>query len=78
MVGEYQQAQNWQLLWLPLGKVCLVVGELRDPLPKGLVGCAEQPENLENLVNLRVAWEERVTSHHFRNDGANGPHVNWA
>lgn len=34
------------------------------------------PENSEDFVDFRVTWEERLTSGHFRNDTANGPHVN--
>lgn len=34
------------------------------------------PENSEDFVDFRVAWEERLTSGHFRDDTANGPHVN--
>lgn len=36
---------------------------------------ADVPENLENLVNLRVAREERLARAHLGKDAADGPHV---
>ena len=33
------------------------------------------PEDLENLVNLRVAGEQRLARAHFGEDAANRPHV---
>lgn len=35
------------------------------------------PEDLENLVNFRVAWEEWDAAHdHLRKDAPDRPHVN--
>lgn len=34
------------------------------------------PEDLEDLVNLRVAREERLSCAHLGKDATNGPHVN--
>ena len=36
---------------------------------------ADVPENLENLVNLRVAREERLACAHLGKDAPDGPHV---
>jgi len=36
-----------------------------------------QPENSEQLVNFRVALEERLLVSHFSKNAGNGPDVNW-
>jgi hypothetical protein len=33
------------------------------------------PENLEDFVNLRVTWEERLAGAHLSKDAAHGPHI---
>lgn len=33
------------------------------------------PEDLEDLINLRVAGEERLACAHLGKDGTDGPHV---
>mmetsp|Transcript_311 Transcript_311/g.570 ORF Transcript_311/g.570 Transcript_311/m.570 type:complete len:245 (+) Transcript_311:200-934(+) len=63
---------------LPLGEVCLEVGQLRDTLPQALVGRTEQPEDFEDLIDLGVTREHRVASDHLGDDGANRPHVDRA
>jgi hypothetical protein len=34
------------------------------------------PEDLEDLVNLRVAWKERFASAHLGENSSNRPHIN--
>lgn len=41
-----------------------------------LCRCTEKAEDLEDLVDLRVAWEERFPSCHFGEDATDAPHVN--
>ena len=33
------------------------------------------PEDLEDLINLRVAGEQGLPSTHLSEDGADGPHI---
>lgn len=43
---------------------------------QGLIcGSAGAPEDLEQLVDLRVPWEQRPLVHHLRKDAAHGPDV---
>jgi hypothetical protein len=63
------------LLPLPLGETALEVGERSDTRPVGFGRCAENAEDLEDLVDLRVAREKRLASSHLGEDAADGPHV---
>jgi hypothetical protein len=38
-------------------------------------GLMNVPEDLENLVNFRVAWEEWLLGTHLCKDATHGPHV---
>ena len=49
-------------LRVPLRKVFLIVRQLRDARPGGLCRCATQPENAENLVDLGIAGEQRLSA----------------
>jgi hypothetical protein len=33
------------------------------------------PEDFKDLINLRIAREERLACAHLREDGSNGPHI---
>mmetsp|Transcript_36102 Transcript_36102/g.93777 ORF Transcript_36102/g.93777 Transcript_36102/m.93777 type:complete len:558 (-) Transcript_36102:101-1774(-) len=65
-----------QRLRAPLGEVVLEVRELAHVGPRGLVGGAQHAEDVEDLVDLAVAGEERAAADHLRKDAADGPDVN--
>ena len=64
------------LLPLPLREAALEVGEGRDTRPVGFGRSAQNAEDLEDLVDLGVTREKRLTGSHLGEDAANGPHVN--
>lgn len=53
----------------------LEVREAGDARPVLFAGCAQDAEDLEDLVNFRVAGEERLARGHFGEDAAHAPHV---
>jgi len=63
------------LLPLPLREAALEVWEGRHTRPVGFGRSAENAEDLEDLVDLGVTWEERLAGSHLGEDAANGPHV---
>lgn len=63
------------LLSLPLREAALEVGEGRDTRPVGFGRSAQNAEDLEDLIDLRVTREERLAGSHLGEDAANGPHV---
>lgn len=63
------------LLPLPLREAALEVWEGCHTRPVGLSWSAKNAEDLEDLVDLGVAWEERFAGGHLGEDAANGPHV---
>lgn len=60
----------------PFGEAGLEVWEAGNAGPILLAGCAENTEDFEDLVNFRVAGEERLAGCHLGEDAADGPHVN--
>jgi len=58
-----------------LGEGGLEVIQLEGIGPIAFVWCAEHFENLEDLINLGVAHEERFALHHFCEDAPSGPQV---
>jgi len=62
-------------LCLPLGEGLLELGELLDARPHAVVGSALAPEDLEDLVDLAVALEERLPVSHLDHDAACAPDV---
>mmetsp|Transcript_53245 Transcript_53245/g.142469 ORF Transcript_53245/g.142469 Transcript_53245/m.142469 type:complete len:234 (-) Transcript_53245:310-1011(-) len=60
---------------LPLRKLGGKVPQLRDTRPNIIVGSAEETENLEDRVDLRVAWKQRRPSSHLGQDTPQGPYV---
>mmetsp|Transcript_56948 Transcript_56948/g.180181 ORF Transcript_56948/g.180181 Transcript_56948/m.180181 type:complete len:344 (+) Transcript_56948:281-1312(+) len=58
----------------PLGKL-VPVAEAGDPRPRPLGGRAEQLEDVQELLQLRVAREERGLARHLRKDAPHAPHV---
>lgn len=63
------------LLPLPLREAALEVWEGRHTRPVGFGRSAEDAEDLEDLVNLGVTWEEGLAGSHLGEDAADGPHV---
>lgn len=63
------------LFSLPFGETRLEIGEGCHTWPVCLGRCSEHAENLEDLVNLRVAREERLASSHLCEDASDRPHV---
>ena len=63
------------LLPLPLGETALEIGERGHAGPVCFGRSAEDAEDLEDLVNFGVAWEQRLAGGHLSEDAANGPHV---
>jgi hypothetical protein len=61
---------------LPFRETGLKVGEGCHTRPVGVGGCTKDAEDLEDLVDLRVAREEWLASSHLGEDAANRPHVN--
>lgn len=73
----------------PLRECRLVIGHAADAWPAVLVWCPEQSENAEagcvrrtsaphaQLVDLRVAREERRSHDELGEDAADRPHVDW-
>lgn len=59
----------------PLGEGLLPVGELPHARPAVLVRRAHDLEDLEELVDLRVAREQRAVVDHLDEDAADGPDV---
>lgn len=59
----------------PFGEAGFEVGEAGHTGPVLLARCAENTEDLEDFINLRVAGEKRLAGGHFGKDTANGPHV---
>jgi hypothetical protein len=43
---------------------------------KSLVDCLDSPEDAEDLVNLRVAREQRTLHGHLCKDASYTPHIN--
>lgn len=63
------------LLSLPLREAALEVWEGGHTGPICLGRGSENAEDLEDFVDLGVAWEERLAGSHFGEDAADGPHV---
>ena len=63
------------LLPLPLREAALEVWEGCHTRPVCLSWSAKNAEDLEDLVDFGVAWEERLAGGHLGEDAANGPHV---
>jgi hypothetical protein len=63
------------LLPLPLREAALEVWEGGHTGPVCLGRGTENAEDLEDLVDLGVTWEERLAGSHLGEDAANGPHV---
>lgn len=60
----------------PLREGRLVIWELVHSRPRLLVWCTHHPKDLEDLVNLRVTWEERVSlEEHLCHYRADRPYV---
>lgn len=64
-----------QVLLFPLGEGLLVVAHVLDLGPHLLGGRAEHLEDLEDLVDLRVAGEQGLALRHFGENAPDGPHV---
>jgi hypothetical protein len=60
---------------LPLGETALEVRERGNTRPVGFSRCAENAEDLEDLVDLGITREKRLASSHLGEDAAHGPHV---
>lgn len=63
------------LLPLPLGETALEVREGCNAWPIGLGRSAQDAEDLEDLVNLGVAGEQRLAGGHLGENAADRPHV---
>ena len=63
------------LLPLPLGEAALEIRERLDARPVSLGGSAQDAEDLEDLIDLGIAWEERLAGRHLGEDAADRPHV---
>jgi len=59
----------------PLGETGLEVGEAGDTGPVLLARGTEDAEDLEDLVDFRVAGEEGLASGHLGEDATDRPHV---
>ena len=59
----------------PLGKHRLIVRQTGHARPALLGGRAHDAEDAEQLVNLRVAGEQRLPRDHLREDAAQAPRV---
>ena len=60
----------------PLGEAVLVVWQLLYAWPHVVCWSAKSLEDLEDLIDFRVAGEQRVSHGHFGKDASDGPHVN--
>jgi hypothetical protein len=63
------------LLPLPLGETALEIREGCHTGPVCFGRSAENAEDLEDLVDLGVTWEQRLAGGHLGENAANGPHV---
>ena len=63
-----------QVLLLPLREL-VPVAQARDARPDALAGRAEQLEDVQQLLQLGVAREQRLLARELGEDGAHGPHV---
>ena len=76
--NHLQRIRTNQLLLrlpLPLGKTTLEIRETRHPGPIRLGRRPQHAENLENLINLAIAREQRFPRRHLGENAADGPHV---
>ena len=64
-----------QLLAMPLRETGLEIGQVDYVGPDRLVGRAEHPEDLENLVYLTVTAKDGLAVTHLGKDAAYGPDV---
>jgi hypothetical protein len=69
---EHQPTGETRLLQ-PLRECVLEVRQLRHARPRLLSGRPQRAEYLEELVNLRVAREQRPVVDHLHEDAADGP-----
>lgn len=66
-------ADPWPAFFVWSPKNSVMRGEVRSWRSWGI---AHAPEDLEDLVNLRIPREQRMSSHnHLRKDAPHGPHV---
>lgn len=56
----------------------LVVRQASHAGPHLFGGGAQGAEDLKELVDLRVSWEQGTPGHHLSKDAAHRPHVHWA
>ena len=66
-----------QILSLPLRECCFEVGQSRDSLPNGFVGCPKSSEDSEQLINLWVSRKQRSVWSHLCKDTTDWPDINW-
>lgn len=64
-------------LWLPFGESFLEVTQLQGILPVVLVRRPKDLEDPEDLVNFRIAVEQRLFLSKFSKDTTDAPGVNW-
>lgn len=62
----------------PAREGCLVVRQRGDAGPDFLCRCAQDAEHAEQLIDLRVALEQRLARCHLSEDAADGPDVDGA
>ncbi len=60
---------------LPLGESRFKVRQLQRSRPVLFVGCALDLEDLENLIDFRIAREERSPLRHLSHDAPYGPYI---
>uniref|UniRef100_A0A147BDZ8 Putative secreted protein n=1 Tax=Ixodes ricinus TaxID=34613 RepID=A0A147BDZ8_IXORI len=68
--------QTAQDVLRPVGEGGLVIWQLGHTWPRVLGRSAQRPEDAEELVNLRVAVEERPLVDHLNEDARDAPNVN--
>mmetsp|Transcript_56192 Transcript_56192/g.93393 ORF Transcript_56192/g.93393 Transcript_56192/m.93393 type:complete len:201 (+) Transcript_56192:1175-1777(+) len=68
-----------QGLWFPLWKDVTVIWERCDIGPRVFIGGPEKPEDLVELINLGISWEQSLLRGHFSKYAPNAPDVDcWA